>query len=174
MIKKILIAALTAMVMVTGASAEMGESHHNLFEQGDMSNIRVGAVDNGNIAIGVDWMIDQTEPDAFSIGFGMGYVMYDSMNTLTQTYGSVYNLDAELKVGYNLATLTKYIPIVLKAGVGYGVTRIDTVNEWGSTYSVSAESQIYGGLGVGVEYKSIDAGGLNRVDSTIVYAMYAW
>ena len=64
------------------------------------------------------------------------------------------------------------IPVRLKAGIGYGVTRLDTVNEWDAIYSASAETQLYKKLGVGIQYKGLN--NKHTDNQTIIYALYSF
>ncbi len=169
--KKILVSFLTIITLGV-LSANAGENilkQPNLY--GDtMSSTQIGYVVDGTIQIGIDAMTN-TKESAFSFGIGGEYVGINVPRTAVQTYGSVYNLGAELKVGYNLDNELG-IPVRLKAGIGYGVTRLDTVNEWDPVYSVSADTQLYKRLGVGIQYKGLK--NKHTDNQTIVYALYSF
>ena len=169
--KKILM-SLMVIVILGISNANAGE---NIFKQanehGDsMSSVQMGYVVDGTMQVGIDAMTN-TSDNAFSFGVGGEYVGIDVPRTAVQTYGSVYNLGAELKIGYNLDNILS-IPVRLKAGVGYGVTRLDTINEWNAIYSASAETQLYKKVGVGIRYKGLE----NKYtdNQAIIYALYSF
>ena len=111
-------------VIATGAHAEniYDDSDRAWFNNSTFSKVKVGA--------GMDWMTPSQH--GFSFGLGVDYLNYEASTRSTQSYGSLYTLGAELKVGYDLGEITKgYLPVQLKAGYGYGLARLDTVNEWG-------------------------------------------
>lgn len=169
--KKILM-SLMVMVILGISNVNAGE---NIFKQPNtsadtMSSVQMGYVVDGTMQIGIDAMTN-TSYSAFSFGIGGEYVGIDVPRTAVQTYGSVYNLGAELKIGYNLDNVLS-IPVRLKAGVGYGVTRLDTVNEWDAIYSASVETQLYKKVGVGIRYKVLDNKHVNN--QTIIYALYSF
>ena len=168
--KKILVSFLT-IITFDVLSANAGE---NVFKQpnlyGDtMSSVQMGYVVDGTMQIGIDAMTNTEESD-FSFGISGEYVGIDVPRTAVQTYGSVYNLGAELKMGYNLDNKLG-IPVRLKVGIGYGVTRLDTINEWDPVYSVSAESQLYKKIGFGIRYKILK--NKNTDNQSVIYMLYS-
>ena len=126
-----------------------------------------GGVGESNLYVGMDWMLPSKR--GFSMGFALDYLNYDASNISEHTYGSVYTLGAEIKIGYDLGELSAgYLPVQLKAGYGYGVARIYTVNEWGANYSVAAEVNVYKALGIGVAHHWQDTDSIT-FDDTVVY-----
>ncbi len=126
-----------------------------LYGSEPFSKVKLGAgTDEGNFYGGIDLMTPSMSEyeDAVamgSIGIGVEYLNYESATKPTQTYGSVYSLGFFLKAGYDTRRIV-HLPLQLKAGVGYGVLRVEDVNYWGAAYSVGLEANLYKGAGLGV------------------------
>ena len=121
----------------------------------------------GGVYVGFDGF---TEPaKGFAIGIG------GDVNTFkTQTNGlakgnSAYTMGAQLKAGYTFKEEFD-IPLRLKAGYGYGVSRIIDENAWGTQYDLAIEYSIYKNYGIGYKYKSTNAD-LNSKDINIKASM---
>jgi hypothetical protein len=84
-------------------------------------------------------------------------------------------MGAQIKGAYSLKNLIHW-DANIKGEVGYGVTRLNTVNEYGMQYGVGASVQIYKDFGIGYKYKVIDTGfaGLDDVKSHIGYIQFTW
>jgi len=173
--KKTVVTLVMGIVMASGIQAEniYDDNDRAWFNNSTFSKVKVGAgIDESNFYAGMDWMTPSQH--GFSFGLGADYLNYEASTRPTQSYGSVYTLGAELKVGYDLREITKgYIPVQLKAGYGYGLARLDTVNEWGANYSIAAETNIYKGFGVGVAHHWQDTDVIN-FDDTVIYFSLAY
>ena len=91
---------------------------------------------------GIDFMgsIDTLSP-SFFLGVGFDLVGIDGVVTSSDTYGN-YTLSPQLKVGYSLSELVGW-NINLKADYGYGVSRWEQKNYWGSQYSAALEIKLF-------------------------------
>ncbi len=110
------------------------------------------------------------------IGIG-GNINVFSVDTITAT-GGAYTMAADLLVGYTFKESFN-IPLTLKAGIGYGVTRDNIVNKnsWAPQYSASAAFTIYKGIGLGVRYNTTKPtllGVKRNIKSTIGYLNIAY
>ena len=97
-----------------------------------------------------------------------------SSTLIVTTSGAAYTMAADLLLGYSLEEGLK-IPLIVTAGVGYGVTRDNIVNEnsWNPIYSASASLTIYKSLGIGVRYSTTTTELLGVDDVEIQsYAVY--
>lgn len=149
-------------------------SFGNEIEDTQFANIRVGSNLNGTAVIGTDLMTSAKTLKEISIGIGFDFVGYEGAKKATQTYGNSYSLGAEFKVGYNLKSLI-ILPIHLKAGIGYGVTRYDASNDWGIVYDAAIEIHIYKRLGIGTSYKVSQTNTLNEDSkATLCYVTYGF
>ena len=115
-----------------------------------------------NLYFGADLMFDSK---GFSFGIGFDYIGLQSNRNSSSNYIAA----PQIKVGYNLEELTT-LPILLKADVGYGVTRYEDENHWQAQYGGSIEIKLYKGLGAGIGYKYVDTDTrLGEVDNTMAY-----
>jgi len=174
--KKIVTTMVMGIVIATGVQAESVYSDTNRawFNNETFSKVKIGGgIDKSNFYMGMDWMTPSQH--GFSFGIGADYLNYEAPKNTTQTYGSIYTLGAEIKLGYDLGELSAgYLPVQLKAGYGYGVARIDTINKWGANYSVAAEVNVYKSVGVGVAHHWQDTDTVVDFDDTVVYVSIAY
>ncbi|MEN4045374.1 hypothetical protein [Sulfurimonas sp. NWX367] len=172
---KIVATMVMGIVITTSAQANNVYSNTNRiwFNNTALSKVKIGGgVDNSNLYIGIDWMTPSQK--GFSIGLGTDYLNYAGPKNSSQTYGSIYTFGAELKVAYDIGELSAgYFPVQLKAGYGYGVARINTLNKWGTNYSVAAEVNVYKGMGIGIAHHWQDTDMIN-FDDTVVYFSIAY
>ena len=163
------------MMMTSALQAEnvYCDTNRVWFNNESFGKVKVGGgMDESNFYMGMDWMTHSQK--GFSFGLGADYLNYEGAKNSTQTYGSVYTLGAEIKVAYDLGEISAgYLPLQLKAGYGYGVARIDTVNEWGANYSVAAEVNVYKKIGLGVAHHWQDTDVID-FDDTVVYLSIAY
>lgn len=125
-----------------------------LNENGSFSNVKLGLVKDGTVSTGIDIMTPEKTGHFLSFGFGIEYTGIQGQTKLNQTYGNMYDLDMEAKIGANVAALINSpIPLKLKVGFGYGITRYGSTNTGGQTGSIALESNIYKKLGLGIEWK---------------------
>ncbi|MDD3475391.1 MAG: hypothetical protein PHI38_00835 [Sulfurimonas sp.] len=140
-----------------------------LANENSLSNIKMGAVSSQhqstNLYFGADFIIPSND---FSFGVGFDIVGLDGGGGSTDTYGN-YTLGGQLKVAYSLKSLID-LPVILKADVGYGVTRFYKENYWGYQYGTNLEVKLYKNFGAGVGYKMIDTDTvLGKTDNYLVY-----
>lgn len=161
--KKIITSLLVASSLALTANAQNVDGSK-------FANIHLG-INGDEWMSGADFMTPEDTGHRPSFGLSIEYIGFQGSTNPTQSYGSLYNLDAELKMGWNIQALTGLpFPLRIKAGVGYGVTRVNTSNHGGVTYSTAAETTIYKKFGIGVEYKKIKTNTfINDLDSTNAY-----
>ncbi len=146
---------------------------------GSLSNGGVGAssteFNNEDAKGGFYLMIDIMKVPKELKGFGYG-IGFDANVFGTQSDGiargdGAYTMGALAKVGYTFEDSFD-IPLKIKAGYGYGVTRTRDENGWGIQYDAAVEYTIYNRYGLGVKYKHVEAGFDNvdvDVDATLFY-----
>lgn len=134
------------------------------------TELETNSKNNNGFYLGMDKILTYENGFGFGVGIDLNGFKTDMVGV---TDGSAaYTLGGQVKVGYTFEKRFN-IPLKVKAGYGYGVTRLNSSqNAWGTQYDVSAEYAVYKSIGFGVKYKSANADlhGVNlSVDSTIVY-----
>ena len=149
------------------------------------SNIQLGGSSNnlgsgttkGGVYLGFDGEKDIKNGLLLGAGFNINTFKVErtqtSGSTSLVTSGGAYTMAVDALVGYTFKNKFD-IPLTLKAGIGYGVTRDNIINKnaWAAQYSASAVYTIYKGFGVGVRYNTTDTQLFNKnvtISSTIGY-----
>jgi hypothetical protein len=150
------------------------------------NNIQIGFSSNdlnsqeikGGFYIGIDGV--KKIKDNFFIGVGFNSNSFNVQRTQTsttliiKTSGSAYTMAWDFLLGYRLQDIL-YIPLSVKAGIGYGVTHDNIINEnsWNPIYSFSTLLDIYKNFGVAFRYSTTTTKLLNvenvKIKSSIVY-----
>jgi len=94
------------------------------------------------------------------------------------TSGGAYTMAADALVGYTFKDKFN-IPLTFKAGLGYGVTHDNIINQnsWAAQYSASAVYIIYKSVGLGIRYSTTNTQLLNTdvtIESSIAYLNFAY
>jgi hypothetical protein len=166
-----MIAAAAAMALTVGASAD--DLKLGSIQLGAASSaVGSGPSDTGPYA-GMDFFMPIVI-DGLAVGVGADVVGLGSSMTPQGSLNS-YTMGAQIKAAYSLKNLIHWNANI-KGEVGYGVTRLNSLNESGVQYGVGASVQIYKDFGIGYKYKIIDTGfaGLDDVKSHIGYIQFTW
>lgn len=151
--KVVSLVASTMLLVGSLSASEVGMSSLMLgVTKADYNGANTG---DSKIYIGGDLMIPLAISEALYFGLGFDLVGLDGVSSSGSTYGN-YTLGAQVKVGYCLAWLINW-NVNLKADLGYGVTRWESSNYWGTQYSASVDAEIYNGWGVGYKYKHVES-----------------
>ena len=173
--------SLTAIaVLSTGAIASSD------FQIGGSSNNLNSGTTKGGVYMGVDGVgdIKKGSLQGFLVGAGFNINTFKVERTQTSgtyaltTSGGAYTMAVDALVGYTFKDRFD-IPLTLKAGIGYGVTRDNIVkhNSWNPIYSASAVYTIYKGFGIGARYSTTDVQLLNKdvkIKSSMAYLNIAY
>lgn len=108
--------------------------------------------ESDRLYFGFDLMIPS---EKLSFGIGLDFVGLNSGGTRDTNANGNYTLGLQGKIGYNMKGLTS-LPVLLKAGAGYGVTQYYKNNSYGWQYTLNVEAKLYKWLGAGLGYKKID------------------
>jgi len=130
-------------------------------------NYNKGGTSGSAPYIGVDYFGKAIFKD---MHLGLGF----DVNTLPSvTNGSKnYTFGGELKVGYSLENILHH-NAGIKVDVGYSYTNIGSAGNWGVTYGIGMESEIYKHWGVGYKFKHVDTGFANLTyNANLFYAAF--
>jgi hypothetical protein len=174
--KKKILSIVAIAALSTGAFASA-----NVQIGGSSNNLDSGTT-KGGVYLGMDGMKDVKQ--GFLVGAGFNINMFRLKRTQTSggyiltTSGGAYTMAVDALVGYTFKDKFD-IPLTLKAGLGYGVTRDNIVkqNSWAAQYSASAVYTIYKGVGLGVRYSTTNTQLLNtdvKIKSSIAYLNIAY
>ena len=174
--KKKILSLVAVATLSTGAFASS-----NLQIGGSSNNLNSGTTKSG-VYLGMDGMKDVKQGLLLGAGFNINTFKVErtqtsGIYTLT-TSGAAYTMAVDALVGYTFKDKFD-IPLTLKAGIGYGVTRDNIVkkNSWAAQYSTSAVYTIYKGVGLGVRYSTTNTQLLNtdvKIKSSIAYLNIAY
>jgi len=162
--KRKIIGLVATAALSTGAFAST-----NIQLGASSNNLGAGISNKTGIYLGVDGTKDVKKGLLLGVGFNINEFSLDT----TTTSGAAYIMAVDALVGYTFKDSFN-IPLTLKAGVGYGVTHDNIINNnaWNAQYNVSAAYTIYKGFGLGIRYNTTDTQLLNTnvtIDSTIGY-----
>ena len=114
---------------------------------------------------------ETSKNSGLGFGFGADLNIFSTQNDGIASGNKTYTMGMQLKAAYSFEPKFN-IPLRIKTGYGYGVTRMLYKNGWGAQYDVAVEYTIYNGYGIGYKYKSVNANiDVNHVDikSSIIY-----
>ena len=170
--KRKIIGLVATAALSTGAFAST-----NIQLGASSNNLGAGISNKTGIYLGVDGTKDVKKGLLLGVGFNINEFSLDRTQTsggyTLTTSGAAYIMAVDALVGYTFKDSFN-IPLTLKAGVGYGVTHDNIINNnaWNAQYNVSAAYTVYKGFGLGVRYNTTDTQLLNTnvtIDSTIGY-----
>jgi len=148
---------------------------------GSSNNLNSVTTKNG-VYMGLDGMKDVKQGLLIGVGFNINTFNIErtqtsGIYTLT-TSGAAYTMAVDALAGYTFKDKFN-IPLTLKAGIGYGVTHDNIINQnsWAAQYSASAVYTIYKGVGLGVRYSTTNTRLLNtdvKIKSSIAYLNIAY
>jgi hypothetical protein len=170
-ITKVMIAATTAALLTTSASADdlkLGSVQLGAAS----SSIGSGPSDTGGY-FGADFFLPVTLDN---IGVGVGFDMMRIGDSIgSQGTSDSYTMGAQLKVAYSLKDIVRWNANI-KAELGYGLTYLGNTDETGMQYGIGANVQVYKNFGVGYKYKVVDTGivGLDDLEAHIGYLQFTW
>jgi hypothetical protein len=170
-ITTVMLTATAAIALTTGAWAD--DLKLGSVQLGAASSaVSSGPSDTGPYA-GMDFFMPIVI-DGVAVGVGFDIVGLGSSVTPQGSLDS-YTMGAQVKAAYSLKNLIHWNANI-KGEVGYGVTRLNSLNESGVQYGVGVGVQVYKDFGIGYKYKVIDTGfdGLDDVKSHIGYVQWTW
>lgn len=158
---------ILALLVIAGLSTNLsaGEIYKGSAYMGYSANNIEHSDTEGGVYMGFDTF--KNLGNGYLLGFGADATIFNYKNS----GASILSLDA--KVAYSFDTLYD-VPVVLKAGVGYGITYFEhnAKDDWGMQYSGSVEYNFYKNLGIGYKYKTreVDIGSSKfNINSSIFY-----
>lgn len=174
--KKVLVGLVTVATLSTGAFASS-----NFQIGGSSNNLNSGTTKSG-VYLGFDGTKDINKGILIGAGFNVNIFQIErtqtSGSTSIATSGGAYTMAIDALAGYTFKESFN-VPLVLKAGIGYGVSRdnIEKKNSWNPQYNISAVYTMYKGFGLGARYNTTDAtllGTKTKISSSTIYLNIAY
>jgi len=151
--KKVIVSGLVGILLASSLQAKVVDNEQE--KQRGLSSFGMGGgttkfnnqKEEFNIYMHLD-IIPRKSTSNFGYGAGIDYMSLGDVVNYNARYSDRnkaqrnYVLGLQLKAGYTLNSLIGY-PVDLKAGVGYGVTRLIDTNFFGMQYEVSVDVKIY-------------------------------
>jgi len=164
--KKIITSLTTAAILSTGlfasGSVQIG---------GSSNDIGSSNTTNGGFYLGFDTVSVGSNGLLFGADFNVNIFRVSNTNA--------YTMAVDFLAGYTFEKSFD-VPLMLKAGVGYGVTHDyqTSHNSWNPQYNLSMEYTLYKGVGLGAKYNTekVDLLGAKdiTIDSGIGYLYFTW